>query len=124
MRANATERAISATGPEAERNASSPLVQLEPSHVRVVALVIKRTGRVVQHDCYDPDGRDADMRNLMQFKEGTLWLRTIDWARSKSMDADVHVRWTSMGVTTEEVGRVSIFRWPRKEPIRVFTALD
>jgi len=97
-----------------------PLAKLSPENVRIVALVLVATGTVVRRDCYAPEGNDADVRDLMQVKKGELWLRTVDWARSKSLSPEVRPRWESMGVPPEEVGRISVFTWPDGKPLRVF----
>jgi len=97
---------------------SSPLSRIEPSRVRVVALVVRKSGQVRQYDCYAPD-EEAGVESVISLQEGTIWLRRLGWARSKS-SPEVGVRWTSTGLIPQEVGRVSVFRWPKGTSIRVF----
>jgi hypothetical protein len=97
-----------------------PLSHIDPNKVRIVALVHTSTGRIVRRDCYAPEGDGTDIGNILRLQEGKLWLRTLDWARSKSMEAEIHLRWMPTGFTPEEIGRISVFRWPDKDPLRVF----
>lgn len=96
------------------------LTQLDPSNVRVVALVITATGQILRHDCYDPEGSGAEIGDVMRIQKDQLWLRTVEWARSRSMDAEIRLQWTPMGIAPEEIGRISVFTWPEKDPLRVF----
>lgn len=97
-----------------------PIRRLFPQKMRVVALVLSETGRVVQRDCYDPRGNEVDMSGIMRVEDGKLWLHTVDWARSSAREADVCRSWECAGVTAGEIGRISVFTWPDGEPLRVF----
>ena len=94
------------------------LDRLLPGKMRVIAIVLAATGEVLQRDCYAPDG-DV-FSDLMGVYDGELWLRTIKWAQSPSMDAEMRLRWEPMGVTSDEVERISIFTWPDGNPVQVF----
>lgn len=83
----------------------------------MVALVVKMTGEVLHRDCYDPEERGEE---ILRIVDGELWLRVIKWARSRSRDAEVDVRWEPTGYSPDEISRVSIFDWPVRTPIRVF----
>ena len=97
-------------------------VRLQTGRIRVVALVVKATGDVLRRDCYDPEGSEGE--GSMRVVDGELWLRVIEWARSRSMDAEVGVRWERTGFAPEEISRISVFAWPIRTPIRVFEEED
>lgn len=101
-------------------NLAGSISVLSANQMRVVALVLSATGRVVQWDCYDPEGNEVDMSGLMRVRDGELWLRTVQWAHSRSLDAEVCSQWEPAGVTAEDVDRISVFTWPDGEPLRVF----
>jgi hypothetical protein len=86
-----------------------------------VALVVEATGEVLHRDCYDPEGRGEAVLRIV---DGELWLRVIKWARSRSLDAEVGVRWEPTGFAPEEISRISVFTWPLRNPIRVFEEDD
>lgn len=94
--------------------------RIDPEKVRVVDVEEKETGELIRRDCYDPDGGAAEMGDVMRLKGGELYLRAIDWARSKSHSEKLTLRWEPTGLTREEVGRIGVFTWPRGEPVRVF----
>lgn len=102
-----------------ERESRTP-DRIDPDKVRVVDVEKKGTGEVLRRDCYDPDGGPAEMGDVMRLDEGTLWLRTVDWARSASLDAELTLTWEPMDLTPEEIGRIGVFTWPMGEPVRVF----
>lgn len=111
----------SETGPESLSPEEAPTPdRLEPKKVRVVDVEEKDTGELIRRDCYDPDGGAAEMGDVMRLKDGELYLRTIDWARSESHSEDVELRWEPTGLTKEEVGRIGVFTWPTGQPVRVF----
>lgn len=94
--------------------------RIDPSKVRVVDVEAKHTGEVIHRDCYDPDGGPAEMGDVMSLKDGELWLRVISWARSKSPKAELTLEWQSTGLSTDEVGRIGVFKWPTGTAVRVF----
>lgn len=96
---------------------------LVPENVRVVGLVIASTGAVRQHDCYDEEGNADTMSGVMRRKNGELWLRMIDWARTDA-DTEVRLRWQSTGLAPEDINRISVFKWPKADPVRVFVTSD
>jgi hypothetical protein len=102
-----------------EGNASAP-EQIELEKVRIVDIERKETGEVLRRDCYDPDGGPAEIGDVMRLKDGELYLRTIDWAKSKSEREEPTLRWEATGLTQEEVCRIGIFTWPAQEPVRIF----
>ena len=57
-------------------------------------------------------------------RNGKLWLRAIDWTRSKSHGEELRLRWEPTGLTEEDVGRIGVFTWPMGEPVRIFTKKD
>ena len=91
-----------------------------PSYVRLVEIENKETGEVIRRDCYDPDGGAAEMGDVMRLKGGELWLRVIDWASEKDLGSDVDLRWEKVGLAKEEVGRIGVYTWPTRKPVRVF----
>ena len=95
--------------------------RIDPDKVRVVDIEEKETGELMRRDCYDPDGGAAEMGDVMRLKGGKLYLRSINWARSKSHSEDLTLRWEPTGLAREEVGRIGVFTWPRGEPVRIFT---
>jgi ribosomal protein S28E/S33 len=94
--------------------------RIDPSKVRVVDVEAKNTGEVIHRDCYDPDGGPAEMGDVMALKDGELWLRVIKWARSKSHSAELSLEWEPTGLSTDEVGRIGVFKWPTGTAVRVF----
>lgn len=94
--------------------------RIDPSKVRVVDVEAKNSGKVIHRDCYDPDGGPAEMGDVMALKDGVLWLRVISWARSKSHSDDLTLEWQSTGLSTDEVGRIGVFKWPTGGSVRVF----
>lgn len=94
--------------------------RIDPSKVRVVDVEAKNTGEVIHRDCYDPDGGPAEMGDVMTLKDGVLWLRVISWARSKSHSEELTLQWESTGLSTDEVGRIGVFKWPTGKAVRVF----
>jgi len=119
MIGNVKERKLQTRDEEKSDNVRR-LSRIDPSNVRVVALVVKRSGQVQQYDCYDPDGTSAGMGNIINLREGEIWLRMIDWARTRSR-SEVRLQWSTTGLVAEEVGRLSVFRWPLGTPVRVFS---
>lgn len=93
---------------------------LDPEKVRAVDVEIKGTGEIIRRECYDPDGGPAEMGDVMRVEDGELWLRVISWARSRSPDAELKVQWESIGLSTEEVGRIGVFTWPIGEAVAIF----
>lgn len=112
-----------ASTPEAANGAAASLACIEPCKVRVVALVVKRSGQVRRYDCYDPEHDGTGVGDIMSLREDEIWLRTLDWARSAAR-TEAGLRWRRTGLTTDEVGRVSVFRWPRGTLVRVFVEMD
>jgi len=106
---------------EAEETRPQEPARLQTGRIRVVALVVEATGEVLHRDCYDPEERGKE---VMKIVDGELWLRIIKWARSRSLDAEVRVRWEPTGFAPEEISRVSVFTWPLRNPIRVFEEQD
>jgi hypothetical protein len=94
--------------------------RIDPAKVRVVDVEQKTTGELIQRDCYDPDGGPAEMGDVMALKDGVLWLRVISWARSKSPHDELTLEWQSTGLSTDEVGRIGVFKWPTGDSVRVF----
>lgn len=94
--------------------------RIDPEKVRVVDVEVKASGEVLRRDCYDPDGGPAEMGDVLRIEENQLWLRTLQWARSKSPSADLTLTWESTGLSPEEVGRIGVFTWPIGDPVRVF----
>jgi hypothetical protein len=94
--------------------------RIDPEKVRVVDIEEKETGEVIRRDCYDPDGGAAEMGDLMRLKDGELYLRVVDWARSTSHSEEPTLKWEPTGLTREEVGRIGVFTWPTGEPVRIF----
>ncbi len=94
--------------------------RIDPAKVRVVDVEAKTTGEVIHRDCYDPDGGPAEMGDVMALKDGILWLRVINWARTKSHNDELVLEWESTGLSTEEVGRIGVFKWPVGKAVRVF----
>lgn len=98
--------------------------QLDPRQIRVVDVEHERTGEVVRHDCYDPDGLDpGDLngaRKVFELVDGEVYVRAIDWARSADMDAAVALRWIPTGMHIQEVDRIRVFTWPDAELSQVF----
>ncbi len=94
---------------------------IDPSKIRVVDIERKDTGEILRRDCYDPDGGAAEIGDVMGLKRGELWLRTVSWARSKSMEPTIHVRWEATGLAREDIGKVEVFAWPVGEPVPIFT---
>ena len=98
--------------------------QFDPDQIRVVDVEHERTGEVVRHDCYDPDGLDAGdlngVRKVFELVDGEVYVRAIDWARSADMDADVTLRWMPTGMPIQEVDRIRVFTWPDAELSQVF----
>lgn len=103
-----------------DRLSETNFSRVDPTKVRVVHIERKDTDEGIRRDCYDPDGGAAEMGDVMRLKDGELWLRTIDWARSKSPYEEVTLRWEATGLTQETVGRIGIFTWPLGEPVRIF----
>jgi hypothetical protein len=94
--------------------------RIDPDKVRVVDVEEKESGEVIRRDCYDPDGGPAEMGDVMRLKGGELYVRAIDWARSKSHSDELKLRWEPTGLTREEVGRIGVFTWPTGEAVRIF----
>lgn len=114
------------TAPAPDENADDPLsdtdlVRIDPERIRVVDVARKDTNEVLRRDCYDPDGGGAEVGDVMGLKDGELWLRTVSWARSKTMDPQMEVRWEPTGLAREDIGQVEVFTWPVGEPVPVFT---
>lgn len=116
-----TEQGLGIQSVSPVENSSAPCIpsSLVPRNVRVVALVVASTGTVIRHDCYDEGGDTDTMSGVMRRKDGQLWLRRIDWARSDS-DAEVCLQWHSTGLALEDINRISVFTWPEADPVRVF----
>jgi hypothetical protein len=121
QRASSSKRKAphSSAGTKATTGAPTP-DHLDPSKIRVVDLKPKGRGGLIRRDCYDPDGAGAKMGDVLGLKGGQLWLRVVDWARSKSMDAEVEIKWEATGLTREEIDQVEVFTWPVGEPVEVF----
>jgi ribosomal protein S28E/S33 len=94
--------------------------RIDPAKVRVVDVEAKNTGEIIHRDCYDPDGGPAEMGDVMTLKDGELWLRVISWARSKSHSDELTLKWESTGLSSDEVGRIGVFKWPTGKAVRVF----
>lgn len=94
--------------------------RIDPEKVRVVDIEEKETGELIRRDCYDPDGGVAEMGDVLRLKGGELYLRAIDWARSKSQSEKIVLKWEPTGLRKEEVGRIGVYTWPAGEPVRVF----
>lgn len=109
----------SASGTKTSKGTSTP-DQLDPSKIRVVDVQPKGGRDLIRRDCYDPDGKDAQMGDVLGLKGGELWLRTVDWARSTSLDPELEIKWEATGLTREEIGQVDVFTWPVGEPVEVF----
>lgn len=90
---------------------------LDPGKIRVVDVEIDGTNDVLRRDCYDPNGGPAEPGDLLRFEHGELWLRSVDWAHGKTMQAEPSVRWISTGLRRREVGGVQVFTWPRAERV-------
>lgn len=117
-----TENAHTASNTDPEDPLSETnLVRIDPKKIRVVDVERKDTGEILRRDCYDPDGGDADIGDVMGLKDGELWLRTVSWARSKTMEPTMEVRWEPTGLAREDIGQVEVFTWPVGEPVPVFT---
>lgn len=117
-----TDEARTAPDSKAEDPFSeTDLVRIDPTKIRVVDIERKDTGSILRRDCYDPDGGAAEIGDVMGLKDGELWLRVVAWARSKSMDPTLHVRWEATGLCREDIGEVQVFTWPVGEPVPVFT---
>lgn len=121
----ATRKSTSDTGaePSSAEETCTP-TRIDPEKVRVVDIEEKETGELISRDCYDPDGGAAEMGDVMKLRDGELWLRTIDWARSKSHSEELTLRWEPTGLTQEDVGRIGVFTWPMGEPVRIFSKKD
>jgi hypothetical protein len=76
--------------------------RIDPGKVRVVDVEEKETAELIRRDCYDPDGGAAEMGDVMRLKGGELYLRAIDWARSKSHSEEVSLQWEPTGLTRGE----------------------
>jgi hypothetical protein len=98
--------------------------RINPEKVRVVDIEEKESGEVIRRDCYDPDGDTAEMGDLMRVKDGELYLRVVDWARSKSHSEELTLQWEPTGLSQKEVGRIGVFTWPTEEPVRIFADRD
>lgn len=77
-------------------------------------------GDLIRRDCYDPDGKDAQMGDVLGLKDGEPWIRTVDWADSKPMDTELEIKWEATGLARREIGQVDVFTWPAGEPVEVF----
>lgn len=112
-----------ANGPSANlearlKEAGTPK-RIDPKKVRLVD-VEKTSGEVLRRDCYDPDGGRVKMGNLMRVSRGELWLRVVDWTRSKSHSEEPNLKWEPTVLTREDVSRVVVYTWPVATPIRIF----
>lgn len=101
---------------------SSPLTSIHPGKIRVVDLE-DESGTVLRRDCYDKgeysDG-DAieDLPTLFRVINREVFIRTIDWAQSRSPESEIALRWEATGMKVEDVDRVRIFTWPDAELVR------
>jgi len=90
--------------------------RVNPEKVRVVDIEEKETGELIRRDCYDTDGGAAEMGDVLRPKDGELYLRAIDWARSKSRSDKLALQWEPTGLTKEEVGRIGVFTFSSAKP--------
>ncbi|PSQ97133.1 MAG: hypothetical protein BRD55_04315 [Bacteroidetes bacterium SW_9_63_38] len=97
------------------------LVRIDPAKIRVVEVERKDSGTFLRRDCYDPDGGDAEVGDVMGLRDGELWLRTVSWARSKDMKPELEVEWEPTGLTRDQIETVEVFSWPVGTPVPVFT---
>lgn len=98
---------------------------LDPAKIHVVDIECEQTGNVFCWDCYDPlsqtHSENGDSRqSVFRIVDDTVYLRTINWARSASPDAEACVEWRSTGLSPDEVTRIRVHTWPRAKPDRTF----
>lgn len=101
---------------------SSPVTSIHPGKIRVVDLE-NESGTVLRRDCYDEgDYSDEDtiddLPTLFRVINQEVFVRTIDWARSRSPESEIALRWEATGMRVEDVHCVRIFTWPNAELVR------
>ncbi len=93
--------------------------QIDPSKVRVVEALRKRSAEVFSQDCYALGAEPDEMGDIIDVREETLWLLSLRWARSE-LDKDPTLQWEQTGITEDEISRIVIYTWPTGEPVQVF----
>lgn len=101
------------------RFTETEISRVDPDHVRIVEIERNGTGETIRRDCYDPDVGAAEIGDVMRLENEKLWLRIIDWARSESSH-EVTLRWEAVELNRGAVGRIGVFTWPDREPVRTF----
>lgn len=101
---------------------SSPLKSIHPGKIRVVDLE-HESGMVLRRDCYDEgkhsDGETIeDLPTLFRLINKEVFIRTIDWAQSRSPESEIALRWEATGMRVDNVDRIRIFTWPDAKLVR------